>query len=242
MYVLIFFIIIIGKKTSVFLQLLLHLSTPIWILLSKAQNASIFVIFCLQLLILLQWQKYMLCKKSRIPVWLICLLVNGLSQTGFFLTGHTNSIGTIDLSNAYVGVQEYDTLLIGVLTFCSNWACSIWWCIAGWILIENEEDQEQQLQQQKAEETEEEEKKKKSGRWISYMVTQSSLFSLVLGFLSISVTILREHLFIWTVFSPKYLYQIAWTVLYHWVVQVCLGSIFTQVLFKWNNFTEEIDC
>ncbi|KAI7895809.1 alkaline-phosphatase-like protein [Mucor mucedo] len=222
------------KKTGVFLQLLLHLSTPIWILLSECQHAFLFVIFYLQLLVLLQWQKYLACKKIGIPVWLISMLVSGMSQGGFYLTGHTNSIATIDLSNAYVGVQEYDTLLIGVLTFCSNWACSIWWCMAGWVLIENEEEPEQEQEKQTKEEEED-------SRWISYMVTQSSLFSLVLGFLSISVTILREHLFIWTVFSPKYLYQIAWTVLYHWVVQVCLGSIFTQVLFKWNNFTEEID-
>ncbi|KAG2200064.1 hypothetical protein INT47_007709 [Mucor saturninus] len=232
------FYFIIEKKTGVFLQLLLHLSTPIWILLSECQHAFLFVIFYLQLLVLLQWQKYLACKKSGIPVWLISMLVSGMSQGGFYLTGHTNSIATIDLSNAYVGVQEYDTLLIGVLTFCSNWACSIWWCMAGWVLIENEEEEEPEQEQEQEKQTKEEEE---NGRWISYMVTQSSLFSLVLGFLSISVTILREHLFIWTVFSPKYLYQIAWTVLYHWVVQVCLGSIFTQVLFKWNNCTEEID-
>lgn len=212
---------------------MLHLSTPILILLSEPQNAFLFVIFNLQLLVLLQWQNY-LSDKSPVPAWLISVIVSCLSHGGFFLTGHTNSIASIDLSNAYVGVQEYDTFLIGTLTFCSNWSASIWWAIAGWALIENvdklsvDADMKEEIQP-----------------WLSYIVTQSTLFSLVLGLLSISVTILREHLFIWTVFSPKYLYQIAWTVLFHWIVQVCLGSIFTQILFKWETSTisaeEEID-
>lgn len=215
------------RKTSLFLQLLLHLSTPILILLSEPQNAFLFVIFNLQLLVLLQWQKY-LAGKSPVPVWLISVIVSCLSHVGFFLTGHNNSIASIDLSNAYVGVQEYDTLLIGILTFCSNWSTSIWWAIAGWALIESiDADGKEKVQP-----------------WLSYIVTQSTLFSLVLGLLSMSVTILREHLFIWTVFSPKYLYQVAWTVLYHWAIQVCLGTIFTQVLFKWEKSTistESID-
>ncbi|CAG8472616.1 45876_t:CDS:10 [Gigaspora margarita] len=38
--------------------------------------------------------------------------------------------------------------------------------------------------------------------------------SLLLFIISIAVTILRSHLFIWTVFSPKYLYQIVWYILF----------------------------
>lgn len=204
---------------------MLHISTPILILLSEPQNALLFVIFNLQLLVLLEWQNY-LSDKSPIPIWLLSVIITCLSHGGFFLTGHTNSISSIDLSNAYIGVQDYNTFLIGILTFCSNWSTSIWWAIAGLTLIENVNTSSDDALM-----------KEEFQPWLSYIVTQSTLFSLVLGLLSISVTILREHLFIWTVFSPKYLFQIAWTIVYHWIIQVCLGSIFTQILFKWETST-----
>jgi len=40
-----------------------------------------------------------------------------------------------------------------------------------------------------------------------------------------SCTALRTHLFIWTVFSPKYLYAMAWSVGWHLIVNVWLGSM-----------------
>lgn len=160
------------------------------------------------------------------PSWNISIIICCLSHCAFFLTGHTNSIASVDLSNAYVGVQEYDTFLIGILTFCSNWSGSLWWSIAGWTLINGTD---------KLPPAEETKRKDNPHTWIAYILTQSCLFSLVLALLSIAVTILREHLFIWTVFSPKYLYQVAWTILFHWIFQTCIGSLFTQILFKWKS-------
>ncbi|KAF9996163.1 major facilitator super transporter protein [Entomortierella chlamydospora] len=49
--------------------------------------------------------------------------------SSFFLMGNSNSIASIDISNAYVGIQAYDIVLTGVLTFVSNWAGPIWWCV-----------------------------------------------------------------------------------------------------------------
>ncbi|KAF9106324.1 major facilitator super transporter protein [Mortierella sp. AM989] len=49
--------------------------------------------------------------------------------SSFFLLGNSNSIASIDISNAYVGIQAYDIVLTGVLTFVSNWAGPIWWCL-----------------------------------------------------------------------------------------------------------------
>jgi ethanolamine phosphate transferase 2 subunit G len=38
----------------------------------------------------------------------------------------------------------------------------------------------------------------------------------------VSCTVLREHLFIWTVFSPKYLYEMAWAIGFH--LFICIGG------------------
>jgi len=42
----------------------------------------------------------------------------------------------------------------------------------------------------------------------------------------VACTMLRTHLFIWTVFSPKYLYCVAWSVGQHLLVNVVLGGMF----------------
>ncbi|KAI7897734.1 alkaline-phosphatase-like protein [Cokeromyces recurvatus] len=196
-------------KTKIILELLLHLVTPFLVLLSGSHNAFLYCLFNLQFQLLLIWQDYV-ADKGPIPVWFMSVITVFQSHASFFITGHHNSIASFDLSNAYVGVQKYDTILIGFLTFFSNWSGSIWWAIAGWVLTE-----------------------KTAKSWSTYLLTHSTLFSLVLTFLSISVTVLREHLFIWTVFSPKYLYQVAWTCLFHWFIQLILGSLFTQFIFKW---------
>lgn len=191
------------------LQMLLYLVTPLLILLTRPENAVLFVLFHVQFELLTRFHTYLHenCKHS-VPTWLIGVVIACLSHASFFLTGHSNSIASVDLSNAYVGVEEYDTTLIGLLTFCSNWSGSIWWSIAGWTFISSHEN-----------------------KWFSYVLTHAILFSVAMATLSISVTVLREHLFIWTVFSPKYLYQIAWNVLFHWILQVCIGSIITQTVF-----------
>jgi ethanolaminephosphotransferase len=36
---------------------------------------------------------------------------------------------------------------------------------------------------------------------------------------------LRTHLFVWTVFSPKYLYCVAWSLGQHLVVNVVVGGV-----------------
>ena len=52
------------------------------------------------------------------------------------------------------------------------------------------------------------------------LFTTSALFAVMFA-----CTILRTHLFIWTVFSPKYLYAMAWSLLHHLVINIGLSSL-----------------
>ncbi|KAF9354844.1 major facilitator super transporter protein [Mortierella sp. AD094] len=277
--------------------------------------------------------------------------------SSFFLLGNSNSIASIDISNAYVGIQAYDIVLTGVLTFVSNWAGPIWWCIGavvimqwdlelelvwakqdkvlrlkeederswktvgGWkredkstltrktkkrmqlykqavaksretaaavaaaekssleietksceseslnepSLLSNQGEQdnepaldtialgsdEAELNDQQSDDTfyvyeeqefpaTEEESPTLSSpdipcilsnpqgfrhyliktRVLDHLILTSIFFGMTLYVLSIAAIVLRHHLFIWTVFSPKVLYQFAWTVLFQIVVQV----------------------
>ncbi|KAG0346959.1 major facilitator super transporter protein [Podila humilis] len=293
-------------------------------------------------------------------------------MASFFFLGNSNSIASIDISNAYVGIQAYDILLTGVLTFVSNWAGPIWWSLAtvvimiwdlewelawtvqaselenvlqeeqAWVTVQgwrqSKEDKKlntsrktrrqaarefrwKALQKQQpqtdassvlanpaegtdvllpttaktdssgtmAEETqpvkpipstphsvssglegegglhdtglpEEEmeyledssaEDTPSPGKQLSrmgyqryriylaqtrmtdHLVISSLFFGVTLYALSIAAIILRHHLFIWTVFSPKVLYQFAWTALYQIVMQTVLvgGGVWALVVF-----------
>lgn len=208
-------ILLPGNDNSRLVELLLHTATPLLILLSGTHDAALFLVFYLHYHIFKLWQQYLI-KINRLSVTTLAIMMTCLCHASFFMTGHSNSLASVDLSNAYVGVQGYDTLLIGALTFISNWSASVWWAFASWSLIA---DSCATIDIPK--------------RWIVFIITQSVFFSVALSFLSISVTILREHLFIWTVFSPKYLYQVAWNCLFHWTVQVFIGSLF--LVFICNN-------
>ncbi|KAG0363885.1 major facilitator super transporter protein [Gamsiella multidivaricata] len=267
--------------------------------------------------------------------------------SSFFLFGNSNSIASIDISNAYVGIQAYDIGLTGVLTFVSNWAGPIWWCLAAavvmkWdleielvcakqdrqIVLKEEEEQswrtvsrwrredkgtwnkktKRRIQLYKRALAKSQEDSTKEGetvgkeasmspepnahplnlesteqhaqdfatnqdepanlededtfyvyeeqdtsaaviedsvsplphssvpciltdppgyrrhlmqtRILDHLIFSSLFFGIALYALSIAAIVLRHHLFIWTVFSPKVLYQFAWTVLFQLVVQV----------------------
>ncbi|OAQ25958.1 hypothetical protein K457DRAFT_116010 [Linnemannia elongata AG-77] len=291
--------------------------------------------------------------------------------SSFFLLGNSNSIASIDISNAYVGIQAYDIFLTGVLTFVSNWAGPLWWTIAALVLMrwdlewesawakedrelalqEKEErgwktvqgwrrsekgtlnkrtmrriwkykkaigavvnkdaavgptkgveveavahgtdrpdkaqasldlgvahaqyigDQVQEvLPQQEGEEEDgsffiEEEQSFERGqdgvlaearerkaiqgpcvlqepvlfkqrlahtRMVEHLIVTSVFFGISLYALSIAAIILRHHLFIWTVFSPKVLYQFAWTALFQALVQVVVvgGGIWSAIVMS----------
>ncbi|KAJ6145191.1 GPI ethanolamine phosphate transferase 2 [Penicillium chermesinum] len=124
----------------------------------------------------------------------------------FFALGGSNAIGSVDLSSAYNGIGSYSVFLVGILTFASNWAGPIWWVSMC-----------HSLRPQKP------------------IIDQGSVAMLTfhaavtLASVMAACTALRTHLFIWTVFSPKYLYAMVWGTLNHVVVNL-LGGLGLAVI------------
>lgn len=216
-------------QTRHYLDALLYAVTPVLILFTRTQNAFLFVLYASQFHVWRRWQSAVLFSddddpkpKRHIPGWLLAVLITCMTHLTFFMTGHSNSLAAVDLSNAYIGVDGYDTIIIGALTFCSNWSASLWWAVAGWSLVIDNGAATQPN-------NEEEDRSALEDRWYDYIITQSALFAIFITVLSFSVTFLRYHLFVWTVFSPKYLYQVAWTCLFHWMAQVVLGTVVVKI-------------
>ena len=133
-----------------------------------------------------------------------------LQYASFFVLGGSNAISSVDLSNAYNGIAGYNVAAVGVLTFLGNWAGPIWWVCATALLMDADSP----------------------GKRMAPF-EHFALLTLFTAFSSFSVMvacmILREHLFIWTVFSPKFLFTIAWVVGHH----VLVNGLFVYGLLGW---------
>ena len=131
-----------------------------------------------------------------------------LQHAGFFSYGESNAISSIDLSNAYNGVSGYNAVAVGILTFVDNWAGPIWWSTKCSVLLINTTRGDWQSFQ-------------KHVCILTVFISASTLTVMV------ACTVFRSHLFIWTVFSPKYLFSIAWTIGHHIFVDILLcGALF----------------
>ena len=163
---------------------------------SRATNIPLF------LMLEVQYQALGILRLSSLDLTLTSLLFQYVS---FFAFGGSNAISSIDLSNAYNGIAGYNVIAVGILTFCSNWAGPLWWTSATVLLLSERDKRHQQ--------------------WIRHLSLLSTFVSSSLLFVMLACTALRAHLFIWTVFSPKYLYSIAWSMGQHLCITFGYGSL-----------------
>lgn len=125
-------------------------------------------------------------------------IINGMVSTAiqhvaFFCLGNSNSLASIDLTNAYNGVSSYNIPVVSSFTFINNWAGPLYWAhafsVAGFASSAAYQ----------------------TTVHLFYMAETLGIFG--------STMMLRHHLFIWTVFCPKILYTCAW-LLHHLVTSL----------------------
>lgn len=158
------------------------------------------------LLLIFEVQFYLLSSLdlSLIEITTTSLLLQHMS---FFAFGNSNAISSVDLSSAYNGVSGYNVIAVGILTFVSNWSGPIFWTSATGLMLLR--------------------LRRKGEKYILYrhLALLTVFVSCSLLFVMAACTMLRTHLFIWTVFSPKYLYSMAWSLGQHLCINVALGSL-----------------
>lgn len=158
---------------------------------SRAANVPLFLVFRIQALLM----SSMSLGETEVTVTMMIL-----QYTTFFAFGGSNAISSVDLSSAYNGVGSYSVVLVGLLTFASNWAGPIWWVSMSHL-----------FRPQRAS--------------IHHSPAALLTFHVATSLVSVmaACTALRTHLFIWTVFSPKFLYTIAWATANHVAVNLLGG-------------------
>ncbi|KAI0880833.1 alkaline phosphatase-like protein [Annulohypoxylon maeteangense] len=176
-----------------------HLYTLFALTQSRVTNIPLFLLF----------QAIYLClshlRLSVIEITISSLL---LQFSSFFAMGGSNAISGVDLSSAYNGVSGFNIIAVGALTFLSNWAAPVWWTSALNLLL---------LRRQSVE-------RDHHFLYRQHTAILTIFVTVTLGFVMMACTALRTHLFIWTVFSPKYLYSMAWSLGQHMIINVVFGG------------------
>ncbi|KKA27122.1 hypothetical protein TD95_000367 [Thielaviopsis punctulata] len=137
----------------------------------------------------------------------ISLVTLMLQYTSFFAFGGTNAISSIDISSGYNGVTDFNIAAVGLLTFVSNLAGPIFWASASAILLAAQQN---------------------AGHKdvFAQHVAMTTLFVAVsAAAVMAACVVMRTHLFIWTVFSPKFLYCAGWAAT-HVLLNVGLTGLF----------------
>ncbi|KAK1968085.1 GPI ethanolamine phosphate transferase [Colletotrichum sublineola] len=184
--------------------LLHHLMTLLLATQSRVTNIPLLLLFTFQL-------PFLASLNLDLPALSITSLL--LQYASFFAFGGTNAISSVDLSNAYNGVAGFSVIAVGVLTFISNWAGSIYWASATNLLL---------LQYRSRRAGDDSNGRNVFLRHVGHM----TLFTACsVAFIMVACEALRTHLFVWTVFSPKYLYCMAWSIGQHLIINVVIAGL-----------------
>jgi ethanolaminephosphotransferase len=172
-----------------------------------------------------------------------------LAHVSYFALDGTNAISSLDLSLAYNGIASYNAQMVGLLLFLGNWAGPIWFSIAGLGSVVAAGGQgEVELDSPPTDSASSTSNSSPSIKdastvapaaaspassppepspWPSYL-THITHLTLFLSSATLSTMLacaaLRTHLFVWTVFSPKFLYAVAWLVGWHVFVNLGVGG------------------
>lgn len=141
-------------------------------------------------------------RRSEVTSSLVCM---ALGYSFFFAAGGSNSLATVDLGNAYNGVGSYNVGLVAILTFVSNWIGPLYWAVVSRDLCPKAQT-------------------RFAVRQVFYAGSVTSV--------CIACLLLKEHLFIWTVFSPKLLYTLAWLSFQHGICETIIPIVFDRFVRK----------
>ncbi|KAK4250523.1 GPI ethanolamine phosphate transferase 2 [Corynascus novoguineensis] len=202
---------------------LLTIYTLLALTQSRPQNIPLYLLFNAQRLVL---SSSALAHLSPTELSATSLL---LQHAAFFALGGTNSIASVDLSSAYNGVASFDVAAVGFLTFVGNWAGSVWWALATYVMLVEERSRRSRRERMAETEGVEEGEGRgggEGGLWKAHVGVLTVFVAASVVAVMAACTVLRTHLFVWTVFSPKYLYCVAWSLGQHLVVNVLVGGVF----------------
>ncbi|XP_019177356.1 PREDICTED: GPI ethanolamine phosphate transferase 2 [Ipomoea nil] len=138
--------------------------------------------------------------------WVEVAALYFVGMAGHFGLGNTNTLATIDVAGAFIGVLNHSTLLSGILMFIITYASPILSVLSMVVYIAMKETMGIKNSQEECD----------FGHLLKTLIgfpclVPLGLNSILLIAYTIVLLLMRNHLFVWSVFSPKYLYVCATT-------------------------------
>eukprot|EP00257_Ricinus_communis_P022146 XP_015581796.1 GPI ethanolamine phosphate transferase 2 isoform X2 [Ricinus communis] len=138
--------------------------------------------------------------------WLEVALLCYLGMAGHFSLGNSNTLATIDVAGAFIGLSSHSTLLSGILMFIITYASPML-VLLSMVMYISVKDTSYAVTIQSVD----------LGQFLKAMLVFPCLIplglnSILLTAYTIVLLLMRNHLFVWSVFSPKYLYVCATTI------------------------------
>lgn len=170
---------------------------------------------------------YFSLEKSLHRQWVQVVAMQFLGMTGHFGLGNTNSLASIDVAGAFIGISSYSTVLSGVLMFIITYGSPLLLYL-GMVVHMSVKDSTDISTPQK---------------WSSIlnrMIALPCLLALLINSIALTsytivLLLMRNHLFVWSVFSPKYLYVCAATVCtYAGVLIIAMTGAYTCAVFSFR--------
>ncbi|CAH0482573.1 unnamed protein product [Peronospora belbahrii] len=182
----------------------------VWLLVSLLQRNANFptlCLLCLQMEVVAHLLEYKQSFSLQHSGVVIAGLALWLSQAAFFALGNSHLVTTIDISQSYHGLASYSQSLVGALTFVSVFSgqlvCFVnlfqWLNIVAPIKTSRMFTKVSEVQNLPS---------SIHTRWtvclamLTYQTLRFTVYTVV-------VYLMRFHLFIWSVFAPKMLYEVA---------------------------------
>ncbi|XP_067944546.1 GPI ethanolamine phosphate transferase 2-like [Watersipora subatra] len=179
----------------------LHSLRAAWVLLTTVLHRTV----NLPLVALVSVSEYLL-SRAQLDDFMRTHLYFWLGQASFFYQGNSNSISTVDISSGYKGLTSYNPILTAFFMLCNTYAGPIFWMLSLYIQI----------------------KKKPSNRGSALVAARFFLVFKLMDMIVLQVLIILErfHLFVWTVFAPKLVYEVLGLSLYQFSYLIC--SMFSR--------------
>ncbi|KAF8079634.1 hypothetical protein N665_1012s0009 [Sinapis alba] len=161
-----------------------------------------------------------------------CLQIAALyymGLAGHFSLGNSNTLATIDVAGAFMGISSHSTILSGILMFMITYASPLLFLLSLVMYIGGKLRKHSHLAHSDTD----------LGQVLKLKLGFPCLVplcinSLLLTAYTVVLLLMRNHLFVWSVFSPKYLYVCATTVCTY--IGVCIVAVTVAYTFSVTTF------
>eukprot|EP00249_Psilotum_nudum_P006347 c19661_g1_i1 orf=687-2798(+) len=128
-------------------------------------------------------------------LWMKVLTLFWMGSAGHFGLGNTNTLATVDVAGAYIGLRSHSILLTGILAFIITYASPIMFMLGLLVLASMFHTSEAHAQE-------------KWQNWLFHVVAVFCVVPLTLNAVMLTtftgiMFLMQGHLFVWSVFAPK---------------------------------------